>query len=38
METNFDANHLVVYHEPGGSPGAPLLCGGVPALPAHLRR
>jgi hypothetical protein len=38
METIFDANHLVVYHEPGGSPGAPLLCGSVPALPAHLQR
>jgi hypothetical protein len=27
-----DGAHVVVYHEAGGSPGAPIICGQIPAL------
>jgi hypothetical protein len=30
-ETLLDGNHIVVYHEAGGAPGASVVCGEIPA-------
>lgn len=30
MSTVMDGRHIVVYHEAGGSPGSPIVCGAIP--------
>jgi hypothetical protein len=31
LATVMDGNHIVLYHEPGGEPGAPIACAPIPA-------
>jgi hypothetical protein len=32
LQTLTDGAHIVVYHEADGAPGAPIICGQIPAL------
>lgn len=32
-ETAMNGQHIIVYHEAGGDPGQPIVCGAIPAAP-----